>query len=62
MHFSEKVVYLFHRRGRCSEPGCQSPFYAKGLCRNHYRRWMKGTLEPTEDPSREVWRAKLQNQ
>jgi hypothetical protein len=37
------------------------PFRARDLHRNHYRRGMKGTLKPAEDPSREVWREKVQN-
>lgn len=62
MHFEEKVVFLFHRRARCSEPGCQGLFYAKGLCRTHYRHWKRGSLEPAQDPAGEVWRGRLQNQ
>ena len=39
-------------RQPCSGPGCSGAVYARGLCVNHYKRWIKGTWVPPFEPVR----------
>lgn len=62
VNFHESFVLMHHPANLCAETGCQRPFYSRGLCRNHYRSWRRGTLVPRQRPEDVVWRAGGANQ
>ncbi len=33
-------------KGTCSEPGCEAPQHARGMCNPHYHKWYQANLEP----------------
>lgn len=41
---------------RCSVPNCARYFVARGLCRNHWNRWKRGTLPDAFAPRQRIRR------
>ena len=46
----------------CSIPGCDRPFYAKGLCKNHYAKMKRDKLKVQKKQQLETEVEKLKNE